>query len=67
MAQLVTQLGPETAAVFEGVLPENMREQIEALAHMLDITQEMVSNPKCDRQPSCFPRCMRIWRRARRL
>ena len=33
--------------MFEGVLPENMREQIEALAHMFDITQKMVSIPKC--------------------
>ena len=46
MARLVTQLGSETATVFEGVPPEELRGQIEALAQMFDITQKMVVNPK---------------------
>ena len=46
MALFESQLGSETAAVFEGVPPEDMRAQIEALAQMFDITQKMVVNPK---------------------
>ena len=46
MARLVTQLGNKTAAVFEGVLPGELRGQIEGLAQQFDITQKMVVNPR---------------------
>ena len=65
MTSLVAQLGNETAAVFEGVLPEEWRDHLEALAMSFARTANMVANPKWKTSRStCCPRCMRSWCRA---
>jgi hypothetical protein len=46
MARLVAELGNETAAVFEGVPPWELRDQVEGLAQLSELTQKMMLNPR---------------------
>ena len=64
MASHVAELGNETAVVFGGVPLGELREQVEGLVQLFELTERMVRNPKWKASLVLPTLCRRSWRQA---